>query len=395
MRNEAVIKIAMKNLLKKRKRSIITIGAMAVAICVVTFFIALGFGVQDIVVEDFASSERIRTIDVVANKSKNIVVDSQQIKEFESIEGVEKVFPIFESSARIEYNGSVTDVLVLGLSADALRNWQLLLETEESKLENFDKTTVFLSETAQNLIGVQNEDLTGDQISAEIAYSTADSEEDLSFSGDFEILGIVDKYDSPLLIIPIDFTLENGVAEYTLARIVTLDQDDVAKVRVIVEREGFSTTSTLDTIEQIDEVFTIVRYAITFFGSIAIFIAVLGMFNTLTISLLEKTREVGIMKALGSTRKIILKLFLAESIIIALVGGVSGMVLSVLFSFFTQLVFEALARSRGQEIDNLFIYPIEIFIIFFLVTLFLGVFTGIFPSRRAASIKTTDALRYE
>ena len=128
---------------------------------------------------------------------------------------------------------------------------------------------------------------------------------------------------------------------------------------------------------------------------VALSIAALGMFNTLTVSLLEKTREVGLMKAIGMKSNEVKRLFLAESIIMGVSGGIFGLILGIVsgqaLSFFVSLF----AISQGQGYISLVSVPF--FLGFGIVSLafVVGILTGLYPSHRATKISALNALRYE
>ena len=90
---------------------------------------------------------------------------------------------------------------------------------------------------------------------------------------------------------------------------------------------GFKTTSTVDTVKQIESLFSNLRILLTILGMVALGVASLGMFNTLTVSLLERTREIGGMKAIGMVSEEVQDLFLAEAMIMGLSGGFGGLIL--------------------------------------------------------------------
>jgi putative ABC transport system permease protein len=130
-------------------------------------------------------------------------------------------------------------------------------------------------------------------------------------------------------------------------------------------------------------------------GLVALSVAALGMFNTLTISLLERTREVGLMKAMGMKSSEVKELFLIESLVMGFFGGVGGIILGVTTGKLLSLILSIVSVSRQVgAIDVTYVPFIFILFIFGLSTL-VGMTTGIFPARRATKISALNALRYE
>lgn len=131
------------------------------------------------------------------------------------------------------------------------------------------------------------------------------------------------------------------------------------------------------------------------FGAVALFVSAIGMFNTMTIALLERAQEIGIMKALGASRQDIRKLFLAESIIIGFLGGMFGIIIGYIGIHAVNTGVNALAKSMGGQMFDLFYIPAS-FIIFILVfSTAVGLLTGLYPAKRAAELNPLEALRYK
>lgn len=111
-------------------------------------------------------------------------------------------------------------------------------------------------------------------------------------------------------------------------------------------------------------------------------VGAVGVANSMFTSVLEKTREIGIMKALGATEREVLELFVIESALFGFFGGVIGAVLGTIASLLLGIFATTLVS------------PQLIFIAILMSTL-IGVFSGIWPARSASKLKPVDALRYE
>src|SRR5206468_3453072 len=105
-----------------------------------------------------------------------------------------------------------------------------------------------------------------------------------------------------------------------------------------IESMGFLTTSPIDTIEQINQMFKFFNVLLAGFGAIGMIVAVLGMFNTLTISLLERTKEVGLMITLGGRNRDMRKLFIFEAVLLSVAGAVIGIVSAIILGQIINLV---------------------------------------------------------
>ena len=119
------------------------------------------------------------------------------------------------------------------------------------------------------------------------------------------------------------------------------------------------------------------------------------MFNTLTITLLEKTREIGFMKAMGTTRKDINRLFFTESFLIGFLGGLTGIIGAYILGLSINGWVESLAKKTGNKSVELFYMPVEVILIAIGIAAVISLLTGFYPAFRASRINPLNALRYE
>ena len=119
------------------------------------------------------------------------------------------------------------------------------------------------------------------------------------------------------------------------------------------------------------------------------------MFNTLTVSLLERTREIGGMKVIGMVSEEIQDLFLAEAMIMGFSGGIGGLMLGFAFGQITSVIVSVLSVTQGLGYLNLTYIPIPFTITILILSFIVGIVTGLYPAKRARSISALNALRYE
>ena len=127
-----------------------------------------------------------------------------------------------------------------------------------------------------------------------------------------------------------------------------------------------------------------IKLVAVFLGMISLLVGSIGVMNIMLVTVTERTREIGIRKAVGANRRTILMQFLNESIFLCLVGGTFGVILGFL---------AALGISLGFDIP--FAIPIWVVIAALLVTSIVGLFAGIYPAAKASKLDPIDALRYE
>ncbi len=182
---------------------------------------------------------------------------------------------------------------------------------------------------------------------------------------------------------------------YTLIKVRVKGRDYLEGVRSQITFLGFNVSTISDTLEQMDIIFKAIQTILAIFGLVALGVASIGMFNTMTIALLEKTREIGIMKALGGTDKDIKGLFLTEALIIGFCGGIGGIGVGFLVSYLFNLLINTLARLLGGQAVDLIYTPFWFILAIIGFSVIVGFITGIYPSHRASRLNPIDALRYE
>jgi putative ABC transport system permease protein len=119
------------------------------------------------------------------------------------------------------------------------------------------------------------------------------------------------------------------------------------------------------------------------------------MFNTLTVSLLERTREVGLMKAMGMKSTEVHELFLTESMTMGFFGGLIGLVLGFVAGKILGLILSIFAVVSGVGFIDITYIPFAFVLVIVFLSIIVGVGTGIYPAKRATKISALNALRYE
>lgn len=208
----------------------------------------------------------------------------------------------------------------------------------------------------------------------------------------YQVSGVVKDDKNLLVVVPLADLESMGVSRFSLAKVLAKNETVLPLVREKIEAIGFTTLSIVDTLAQVNRLFRVMRFLLGAFGAIALVVAILGMFNTLTVSLLERTREVAVMKTLGTKEKDIARLFLAESVIIGLVGGFLGIILGV---FLGSGINFLSGFWREDKTIKLFVSPWYFLVLILGISMIIGVFTGFYPSKRARKINPLEALRYE
>jgi putative ABC transport system permease protein len=141
------------------------------------------------------------------------------------------------------------------------------------------------------------------------------------------------------------------------------------------------------------KVFALMDQAFSMFdvlALLAIVVASLGVINTLTMNVLERTRELGMLRAVGMTRGQVVRMVLAEAVLIGLIGGVLGLIAGVVL---THIFLMGMNAMSGYQVE--YIWAPGNLVLTFVAALIISQLAAIFPARRAARVKVLEAVHYE
>jgi len=185
-------------------------------------------------------------------------------------------------------------------------------------------------------------------------------------------------------------------AGYRRATVRVHRHTDLAPVEEAIQAMGFRTRTLLSRLEKMRTFFVVIDVLLAAVGTVALVVAGLGIINTLLISVLERTQEIGICKAIGASDGDLVVLFLTEAGIIGLLGGVGGIVLGRAVSWLLELAVNAYARGQGLTTHlDLFAFPLWLLAATAFFSVAVSVLAGVYPAFRAARVDPIQALRRE
>lgn len=211
----------------------------------------------------------------------------------------------------------------------------------------------------------------------------------------YKVVGVVEDDEAQFIYIPIQDMNILGITNYSQVKVQVDNERNMASIRESIESMGYKTASTGDTVAEVEAFFAGLRNILGFLGFIALGVASLGMFNTLTVSLLERSREIGGMKTMGMVSGEIQELFLAEAMIMGFGGGLGGLVLGAVIGKLISYSVSIVAITQGVGYLDLTFIPISLVIFIITCSFVVGVITGLYPAYRAKKISALNALRYE
>jgi len=163
---------------------------------------------------------------------------------------------------------------------------------------------------------------------------------------------------------------------------------------------GFMAYSPQSTVEGINSFFVIMQIVFGGIGAIALLVAAIGIANTMTMAILERTREIGLMKAVGATNRDVLTIFLGEAAGIGFLGGLGGAGLGWIGGYILNVVSMQFLASQAQEQGYMSTSlsadtPLWLLLFAIIFATLVGFLSGLYPALRAATLEPVTALKYE
>lgn len=183
---------------------------------------------------------------------------------------------------------------------------------------------------------------------------------------------------------------------YEAAVVRVTDPVHLTEVREKIKQLGFGSFSIVDEIDQIRTVFLIIDSVLGLLGGISLLVASFGIANTMIMSILERTREIGIMKAIGAEDREIKLIFFVEAAVIGVVGGVVGVLVAWgIDALANRLAYRFILKPQGASFIDFFSLPIYLTIGAILFALVVSILAALYPASRAARIDPVRALRHD
>ena len=187
---------------------------------------------------------------------------------------------------------------------------------------------------------------------------------------------------------------------YEQASIVPRSSEESLAIETELLTRGFYAISAGTYIKAFNMIFLMIQAVLGGVGGIALLVAGVGIANTLTMAIYERTREIGLMKALGASNRAVMFIFLGEAGAIGFLGGLGGVLLGLLLSGAANLFYGLYLQSQGAvsaagEAASITAIPLWLPVAAVLFATVVGILSGLYPAQRAARLEPVVALKYE
>ena len=393
--------LAARNILYRKRRSLLTVIGIFIGIAAVVALVSLGQGLQNSVEAEF---ENIGSNTLFISPGSQFGgSDAPRLTENDlvavrSVNEVDQAAGIVFSTTNAEFRDESGFVTVLGTPTDetqALVETSWALEIEEGRrIRSTDTSNIVIGSTVAN-------QAFGEEIGLRSQIAVNGEE--------FRVVGILQSTGDPgvdqAAIVPISVARdlvekEEDTYDQIFASVQSGFEPSDAKEEVEKElrnsrnvdegEEDFAVSTQEDLLDSFNSILSVVRGVVIGIASISLLVGGVGIMNTMYTSVTQRTREIGVMKAIGAKNEQILAIFLFESGIIGLIGGVIGVV--------TGLLMSSAASFAATEATGITISPYlgaELIVGALAFSFVVGMLSGVLPARQAAGLQPAEALRYE
>jgi putative ABC transport system permease protein len=396
------VRIAIGSITSAKMRSCLTALGIIIGVGAVVANVALGASFNQYFADEIGAVGT--NFIIIEGREDNLFFDNE-LKLVKNTPGIAAVSPIIGRSAEVKYMSESRIITVEGVSADCdeVRNMKM---GEGSFLTDKDRYTVVLgcnvaNEKFDRKIGLQNSiDLTfrlDDGTSVTRKFKVKGITEEVNFFGDPSATPNND------ILIPIDtmmaITEENDYSAFfasadsleTVEETADEIDDRLARNFGVSKRDmddddakPYAIMTQTEILEMMGVWSDAISALLTAVALISLVVGSIGIANIMLVTVSERTNEIGLMKSLGFTSMDVLSLFVVESAVVGLFGGILGSLLGVVGAY---------GATSIIGLPNVF--PVSLIVVGFGVSVGVGLIAGVFPAYKAAKMNPVDALRHE
>jgi len=396
------LKIVFRNLGLRRTRSILTTIGIFIGIAAIVALISITYGMRVMIEEEFERLGKDRIIVtagggryILASLIAAVPLTEKDLEIVRDARGVEIATGILYKATQVNYKGEAKFAQVVGVVPQDLDVFKGAFEiTKGRKLERDNEYAAIVGYELHVGSFFSKPVKLGDELEM--------------FDKKFKVVGILErtgnKIDDSVVVVPLKVLRElSGIEdEITFIYVKTKSGYDPTKVAETIEEklrkarnekhgeESFYVQTSEQLLQRANLILALVELVLVGIASISLLVGGIGIMNTMYTNVLERTREIGIMKAVGARSSDVMLVFLLESGILGLLGGIVG----VLLGTGVAIGIERLAIA--QRITGFRAYlGLDLLLGALLFSFFVGVISGTLPARHAAKLNPVEALRYE
>lgn len=426
-----LIRMGIKNLWRRKLRTFLTVLGVVIGTSSIIVMLSLGFGLSSFFEEQISQWGDLTVINVYKGWSdvpgkEQISLDDKAVESFKSLPNVVAVSPMLETYGVIKAGRYIAHSTIRGVDPSTMDAFGFkaaegrLLESSDSLVAVFGSSIRYnFYDPKARVWREANIDLMKDKLSITLDpnYGWSVPGENKPNYKEYKIktAGILEEGDwetSYAIYMPIAEVkkmiidkekAENvkpqnktNTNEYNRINVKVSDINKVQEVQQKIKDMGHEAYSLNDQLEYTKKQAATIQAVLGGIGGVSLLVAAIGITNTMVMSIYERTKEIGIMKVIGASLKDIKKLFLFESALIGLFGGMLGIgfsySLSYLVNKFSYQFGEALGAYGASKIS---IIPIWLVIVAMAFSALIGIISGYFPARRAMNLSALEAIRTE
>ena len=378
-----LFKLAYSNILQTKKRSLLVSVGMSIGIAAVILVFCLSSGITGYVNEQLASSMNALQIQVVSESS----ISSSRIEDIEELDGVDFVAEgnYVRMSSFYDYGGDEGTIMLLSSSYDALDRELIagdVCEDGEILISEAFAENIYTKDIdeAEELIGTQINITYGSETTA---FTIGGVYEDTTDYAEYAC-AYVTKEDLSSMYDKANKTLRTNILY-----VYVVDTSYISAVKESIEAMGYTASRDDSTVETLLEYVDLGTKVLTGFALISIVVSAIMIFIVTYTSVVERTKEIGVLRAVGGRRKDVTLLFILES---AIIGAFAGLI-AVVFSLFISIVANLIMNNYvGSWIVSLNAIT---YICCFVASIAVGIGSGLLPSMQAANLDPVESLRSE
>jgi putative ABC transport system permease protein len=374
-------KIAYRSITRRKFRSALTTLGVVIGISTIVSLMTVAYGMRTQVKNTL--NEMLGAGIIISSRTGGVDIPEYVKDIILNVSGVKDAVPVVTTMINV----GDRPVLTIGINPeDATRLYRVSLE-EGRLLRQGEKDSVIFGATTAATLGIG----VNDTVTLSAQQGVVGKK--------FRVVGLLRAIGTGELNIGCFLTLD--VAQelvnkkgYVSNILVVLEDPNLGESLEETFREMFEDANIVrqeEIMRQIDRVMSVINGVLLALGSVSLAVGALGILNTVMMSVHERRREIGMLKAVGAERWHVLFLFLSEALIISIIGGVIGCGLGLAGVYLIQW----LVSIMGLNLTVPLLVAPEVLIGAFLMAITIGLFAGLYPSWKAANVPPVEALRYE